>query len=76
MKQLRMSFLSGEFKAYFEAFDKLDIIELRALVYVMPEQFLYDTEKDAPKAAWLTRLFNHVSILCVPILPVRNLCVA
>jgi hypothetical protein len=58
------NFLSGEFKASFTAYRTRDVIELRALIYLAPEQFLFDTEAGAPKATWLAQFLDHVRAMC------------
>jgi hypothetical protein len=52
------SFLTGDNKAYFEAMENLDIVELRALAFVMPAKF--DNDKDGKKAEWRSRFFAKV----------------
>ena len=52
-----LSFLYGGSKAIFEGFTSLDIRELRALAYILPNKF----EKDNAglKAAWRIRVYEH-----------------
>ena len=51
------NFLIGQSQQYFENLESLDLIELRALMAVIPEKFHNDN--DGKKAAWRSRLINR-----------------
>lgn len=55
------NFLSGENKTYFENLEGMDIVELRALVMVLPKKFELDS--DGRKNEWRTRFFNRLKQL-------------
>lgn len=52
------SFLIGDKKTYFDNFDQLDVVELRALASIMPAKF--ENDKDGRKADWRARFFVKV----------------
>ena len=51
------NFLMGEKKQYFENFEKLDVIELRALISVIPRKF--ELDGDGKKADWRDRFMGR-----------------
>ena len=55
------NFLMGSAKQYFENLESLDIIELRALISVLPEKF--DFDQNGKKMEWRQRLFDRVKLL-------------
>ena len=52
------SFLTGESKQYFENIENLDLIECRALVYVLFPLKKFNNDADGKKWEWRNRLFN------------------
>ena len=57
----KANFLAGPHKANFEAIDKLDVVEMRALACCLPDHFELDT--DGRKAAWKARFMSRVKEL-------------
>lgn len=55
------SFLIGDKKSFFENFDQLDVVEMRALVNILPVKF--ENDKDGKKAEWRSRFFAKVKQL-------------
>ena len=51
------NFLMGEKKQYFENFERLDVVELRALISVIPLKF--ELDGDGKKAEWRDRFMSR-----------------